>query len=197
MTPAVEGQLGLIALIGPPGSGKTTQALAIEAILGVPALAVAGWISDATRPYGNQPRDGSLAPDQEATCSIQRHLESRPSHRGYVLDGFPRTRTQADYLIGLALSVGISKALVIILEPRCNTELESRLRLRQQRSPRVDGDNSIIISRLATYEAEKEGVSRALENPGVMTVRICASQDAFRITNIALLALAGATSCPQ
>ena len=90
-----------IVLLGPPGSGKGTQAAKIAAHLSVPHIATGdlfreeiaaqtelGILADSFIAYGN------LVPD-EVTNQVVRERLAMPDAEGFVLDGYPRTLDQA------------------------------------------------------------------------------------------------------
>ena len=90
-----------IVLLGPPGSGKGTQAVKIAAHLSVPHIATGdlfreeiaaqtelGVLADSFIAYGN------LVPD-EVTNQVVRERLAMPDAQGFVLDGYPRTLDQA------------------------------------------------------------------------------------------------------
>jgi adenylate kinase len=93
--------------MGPPGAGKGTQGEQLSARLEVPPLATGDMIRAALKegtPMGERVRvfyeAGDLVPDDVVLGLIAEALD-RPEHAGgFLLDGFPRTVTQAD---GLAL----------------------------------------------------------------------------------------------
>jgi adenylate kinase len=92
-----------IVFLGPPASGKGTAAMALGAALGVPhvstgqmfraAIRKGGPVGDAAKQFIDK---GQLVPD-EITIAVVRLLldEQRPTD-GFIFDGFPRTRTQAE-----------------------------------------------------------------------------------------------------
>ena len=90
-----------IVLLGPPGSGKGTQAAKIAAQLGVPHIATGdlfreeiaaqtelGVLADSFIAHGN------LVPD-DVTNQVVRERLALPDAQGFVLDGYPRTLDQA------------------------------------------------------------------------------------------------------
>jgi adenylate kinase len=91
-----------IAFLGPPGSGKGTQASTLARELGIPHLSTGDLLRQAVRnatPLGlaaeEHMRAGRLVPD-ELVLSILRERVAQPDcQRGYLLDGFPRNVPQA------------------------------------------------------------------------------------------------------
>ena len=94
-----------IILLGPPGAGKGTQAPAIAHRLGVPILASGALLRAAVAagtPLGREAdrymSRGQLVPDDTIVRVFLDRLEAADAADGAVLDGFPRTRVQAEAL---------------------------------------------------------------------------------------------------
>jgi adenylate kinase len=94
-----------IVLLGPPGSGKGTQASALEKQRGVAHIAsgdlLRANVRDNTalgqkaKPYMDR---GELVPDELILDMMAERLSQPDAQEGYVLDGFPRTVKQAEAL---------------------------------------------------------------------------------------------------
>ena len=103
----------IIVLMGPPGSGKGTQARLLQERLGLPQISTGDILREmkqAATPLGERLRgilaSGVLVPD-DLVVRVVEERTSRPDCRdGYVLDGFPRTTAQADMLETLAAAQG-------------------------------------------------------------------------------------------
>jgi adenylate kinase len=91
--------------MGPPGAGKGTQAKRIMARYGVPQISTGDILREHVRKVtelGRKARSymdrGQLVPD-DLVCDMVAERLSRPDcKRGFVLDGFPRTVWQAEWL---------------------------------------------------------------------------------------------------
>jgi adenylate kinase len=91
-----------IIFVGPPGAGKGTQAARLSRILGLPHVA-AGDLLRAVRaqdtPLGHTARQymdaGQLVPDDVTIQIIEQRLAQPDAQDGVILDGFPRTLSQA------------------------------------------------------------------------------------------------------
>jgi len=97
--------VSVIVLLGPPGAGKGTQAPAIAHRLGVPILASGALLRAAVAagtPLGREAdrymSRGQLVPDDSIVRVFLDRLEAADAADGAVLDGFPRTRVQAEAL---------------------------------------------------------------------------------------------------
>jgi len=97
--------VSVIVLLGAPGAGKGTQAPAIARRLGIPILASGELLRAAVAagsPLGRQAdrymSRGQLVPDDTIVRVFLDRLEAADATEGAVLDGFPRTRVQAEAL---------------------------------------------------------------------------------------------------
>src|SRR5256885_12656260 len=97
--------VGSIILLGPPGAGKGTQAKEIVARYGVPQISTGDILRDhkargtALGAKASEYMDkGQLVPDQVLFGLVTDRLNSKDCHRGFILDGFPRTVEQAEWL---------------------------------------------------------------------------------------------------
>jgi adenylate kinase len=97
-----------IMLLGPPGSGKGTQAARIIASYDIPVISTGNIfrenLSDGT-PLGLQAKEyidaGELVPDDCVIGLVAERLKGADTRNGYLLDGFPRTLVQAEALDAL------------------------------------------------------------------------------------------------
>jgi adenylate kinase len=97
--------VSVIVLLGAPGAGKGTQAPAIARRLRIPILASGELLRAAVAagsPLGRQAdrymSRGQLVPDDTIVRVFLDRLEAADATDGAVLDGFPRTRVQAEAL---------------------------------------------------------------------------------------------------
>src|SRR5918997_5582588 len=95
----------IILLLGPPGAGKGTQARFLHDTLNVPHIASGDLLREHRRrgtPLGTAALEymdrGDLVPDQLVVDMIVDRLRRDDARRGALLDGFPRTRAQAEVL---------------------------------------------------------------------------------------------------
>jgi adenylate kinase len=114
----------IIILMGPPGTGKGTQARLLHERLGLPHVSTGDIFREmkqAQTPLGEQLRgilaSGKLVQD-DLVIRVVEERTARPDCRGgYVLDGFPRTPAQADMLETIALGQGHGLVAVFVDVP--------------------------------------------------------------------------------
>lgn len=95
----------VIVLLGAPGAGKGTQAPAIAARLGIPVLASGDLLRAAVAAHTELGREadrymgrGQLVPDDTIVRVFLDRLGATDAIGGAILDGFPRTKVQAEAL---------------------------------------------------------------------------------------------------
>ena len=96
---------GPLLLMGAPGVGKGTQAKGIMAAWGIPHISTGDLLRDhrergtALGAKATQLMDaGKLVPDDLVNQMVAERLERPDTVRGYILDGYPRTLAQAEWL---------------------------------------------------------------------------------------------------
>jgi adenylate kinase len=112
-----------VMLLGPPGAGKGTQARRLAARWGVPQIATGDMLREAvsrgTR-LGLEARRymdaGELVPDGVIIGLVRERLAEPDGRKGFVLDGFPRTVTQAEALDQLLEAQGSPLHRVVLFQ---------------------------------------------------------------------------------
>jgi adenylate kinase len=102
-----------VVFLGPPGSGKGTQAARLAAAAGVPHIATGDifrrHVQEGT-PLGVTARRymdrGENVPDDLTIAMVRERLAEPDASAGFVLDGFPRTLPQAEALDALLAELG-------------------------------------------------------------------------------------------
>jgi adenylate kinase len=122
----------IIVLVGPPGSGKGTQAKVLCERLEIPHLSTGDMLRAAKKAGTLDPKyvkimtSGGLLPDEAVIGLIDERTKADDCARGFLLDGFPRTVAQAEGLSNTLQPRGLKLDAVIQLDvPR--DKLEERL----------------------------------------------------------------------
>jgi adenylate kinase len=102
---ANERVVGPIILLGAPGAGKGTQAKLISKTFGIPQISTGDLLRDNVArqtPLGITAKSimgtGGLVPDQLVMDMVSGRLREADCGKGFILDGFPRTVPQAEWL---------------------------------------------------------------------------------------------------
>lgn len=110
-------------LIGPPGAGKGTQAQRLVHSFGIPHISSGDMLREAVT-AGTQlgktaaafMKDGLLVPDEVVIGMVIERIGREDCARGFMLDGFPRTRPQAEALDLALTRSGVALDAVVLLE---------------------------------------------------------------------------------
>jgi adenylate kinase len=114
-----------LVLIGPPGSGKGTQAKRLIDLLKVPQVSTGDMLRAAVSAGSeiglkakNFMSQGLLVPDELVIDLTVDRIQRSDCGSGYILDGFPRTVAQAEKLddVLAAKNAGIDKVLILDVE---------------------------------------------------------------------------------
>lgn len=151
-----------LLLLGPPGAGKGTQAKILVEKLGAPqistgdmlraAVAAASDLGKLAQAYMER---GDLVPD-EVVIGVARERLSKPDcEKGFILDGFPRTRAQAEALDEMLSEMGASLEVCVSLQVS-EDELVARLLKRAELEDRSDDDEETVRNRMQVYRNQTE-----------------------------------------
>ena len=109
-----------VIFLGPPGSGKGTQAKELARVYGIPHLSTGDMLREHVSkgtPLGLKAKPimerGDLVPDSLVLKMVAERIERPDCSYGFVFDGFPRTVTQAKYLGELLKQHGLFQPFVL------------------------------------------------------------------------------------
>jgi adenylate kinase len=147
-------------LLGVQGAGKGTQAKRIGSEYGLAHIATGDILRHAIAERTElgqrvQPilERGELVPDDLMIELIRERLQSEDAENGFVLDGFPRTMTQAEALDSMLAEIGRPLSIVFELQVPDDVALE-RLHRRAEQEGRADDTPEAIEKRLELYHRE-------------------------------------------
>ncbi len=169
----------VLVLLGAPGAGKGTQAHLLARHLGLPHVATGDLFRAALRdgtPLGLEAREymdrGALVPDEVTVAMLLERIAQPDASRGVILDGFPRTRAQAEALdrslaergaaVESALLVDVpAEELLARLSGRWLCEAAGHPYHETAHPPRVAGTCDVDGSRLIQRDDDRPEVVRA------------------------------------
>ena len=114
-----------LIFLGPPGSGKGTQAVKVSEKLGLTHLSTGDLLREAVKnqtELGKHAEEymskGELVPDEFIIGLIQDKINSGQLSKGFILDGFPRTVPQAESLKVMLAECGetLDRAICLCIE---------------------------------------------------------------------------------
>ncbi|MET4261589.1 adenylate kinase [Bradyrhizobium sp. S3.12.5] len=157
-----------IILLGPPGSGKGTQAQLLVQRYGIVQLSTGEMLRAAVAagtPVGLKAKEimasGGLVPDDVVVGIISDRIDQPDARHGFILDGFPRTVPQAEALDELLKHKHMKLDAVIELrvnESALLSRVETRVAQMRERGEevRVDDTPEVLTKRLASYRSQTE-----------------------------------------
>src|SRR5689334_6902517 len=110
-------------LVGPPGAGKGTQAAKLVDTFRIPHISSGDMLRAAVKEgtaLGKQAdgfmKAGQLVPDEVVIGMILERIQRPDCRAGFMLDGFPRTRPQAEALDTALRGAGVELDAVVLIE---------------------------------------------------------------------------------
>jgi adenylate kinase len=157
-----------LILLGPPGSGKGTQAQRLVQRYGIIQLSTGDMLRAAIAaqtPVGLKAKDimaaGHLVPDEIVVGIISDRIEQPDAVNGFILDGFPRTVRQAEELDDLLKAKRMTLDAVVELkvnEGALLARVENRAAETRARGEAVRADDTpeVLAKRLHNYRTQTE-----------------------------------------
>jgi adenylate kinase len=168
-----------VVLLGAPGSGKGTQGEVLAERLRVPHIASGELLRQATRTEVGREMAGyldrgELVPDDLVVALMGDVLTKAMDSGGYILDGFPRNRAQAERLEAVAAP----EAVVYLALP--DDVARQRMARRAGKAGRSDdADDNVIERRLRLFHAQTEPLLDFYRDRGLLiAVDACETPEA-------------------
>jgi len=159
----------VIVLIGPTGAGKTTQADFLKRRYGIPSLDINTLVrrNRGELKSENTPGINSGSPQENLGINelVRDRLKSMNTSRGFILDGYPATKDQADYLAKLLVEMHLPAPVVLQLDV---PDAVARQRLAKRQ--RSDDTPAQIEQRLKDYHREMDFIRDYYPQANIWTV---------------------------
>jgi adenylate kinase len=177
-----------IIFFGPPGSGKGTQAKLLANELNILHLSTGDILREKLSDGDSLSiklkevmSSGNLVSDEILNQIIANKLMSEECGNGFILDGYPRTISQSDFLVSFFKSNSL--ILDVIFNFKIDFKLvEERIMLRSKKEQRSDDNINVIKTRLDNFIEETYPVSKFFsENYSQNFFTIDASQEVSKI----------------
>lgn len=147
-----------LIFLGPPGAGKGTQAKVLAGMVEVPHISTGDILRSAvaaSTELGVKAKsymdEGKLVPDDLILDMVGSRLDESDAQQGWILDGFPRNVSQAEFLDVLLEQISQQYDCVVNLDVP-DEVIVSRLLERG----RADDNEEVIRTRLAVYREQTE-----------------------------------------
>ena len=153
----------IIILLGPPGSGKGTQANFIQSKLSIPHLSTGDILRQSVKNetnLGSKVKDimakGKLVSDDLVLDVIKERVSESDCDQGFILDGYPRNIIQAESLNMVLKDINRNIDKILFLDVDF-TVLHSRIESRSKENneeKRADDTSEVLIKRLDEYKSQ-------------------------------------------
>jgi adenylate kinase len=165
-----------LVLLGPPGSGKGTQATRLKEYLQVPHISTGdllrGEVAAGTE-LGKQAKAvmdaGNLVSDEILLGMLESRLSQADVAKGFILDGYPRNLAQAAALTTLLERIGQPMDAAVQLDVPTDLLVE-RIAGRAKAEGRADDNPESVRKRLEVYESSTAPVINFYKEQGRLTV---------------------------
>ena len=160
--------------MGPPGAGKGTQAVNIAKTLHIPHISTGDIYRENMKnetPLGLEAKafydKGMYVPDEITNRIVEDRLTWDDAKNGFLLDGYPRTIDQVNFLdqILSKKSQKIDKVLELTIDIPVVVE---RLLKRAQEQGRIDDTKEVVTKRLEVYATSTAPLLAEYRNRGIL-----------------------------
>ena len=165
-----------LVLLGPPGSGKGTQAARLKEYLQVPHISTGDLLRAevaAGSPLGVQAKEvmarGDFVSDEILLGMLEARFARPDTAKGFILDGYPRNQVQADALGELLKKLGQPMDYAVQLEVPTDL-LVQRIAGRAAAEGRDDDTPEVVRNRLDKYTSQTAPVIDYYRQHGQLTV---------------------------
>jgi adenylate kinase len=169
-----------IVLLGPPGSGKGTQATRLAERLAIPQLSTGDLLRGAVvagTSIGKKAKAamerGELVPDELVVAVVAERISRADAKNGFILDGFPRTLGQARALDDMLRTRGLN--LDCVLELRVDEGIllarilnRANEATRNGHGARTDDTEDALKVRLKEYRKQTEPLADYYRARGIL-----------------------------
>lgn len=168
-----------LIVYGPEGSGKGSQAKLLSDKFGIPVYTAGDLVrEEATKDKGKIGEmarkvllEGKYLPDKEICYLLEKKLLHEDSKKGFILDGFPRTLAQANFLMDIFSKNGYSLNKVIYLKLSNDVSIKRLIK----RKRKVFGESNIlhdtperIKQRLIIYQKDEVGLLKFFKEKNLL-----------------------------
>lgn len=161
-------------IMGPPGSGKGTQAARIADKMGIVAISTGDIfrynvkeLTDLGKEAKKYIDNGDFVPDDVTNRMVDDRIKQADAASGFLLDGYPRTAGQVEALNEMLTASGHSLSVVLQLEVP-DEELVQRLLARADSEGRADDTSEVIQHRLDLYHEQTAAVIESYVDQGIV-----------------------------
>ena len=164
-----------LVFLGPPGSGKGTQAVRVAAELGIVHLSTGDMLRQAVKDQTELGKEaeqymsrGELVPDKLIVGLIEDRIHKGELKGGFILDGFPRNMEQARALQEMFEKNNIKLDSAVLLDVP-EEELVKRIAGRAKEEGRTDDTEDVVRNRLKVYREQTQPIEDFYRERGILT----------------------------
>ncbi len=164
-----------LIFLGPPGSGKGTQAIRVAEKFSIVHLSTGDVLREAVKAGTDLGKEaetymtkGELVPDALIIGLIEDKIASGTLSKGFILDGFPRTIPQAESLKEMFVKNDISVDKAVLLEVSDDVIVD-RIKGRAEAEGRADDTEDVVRNRLAIYNKQTAPLVDFYRSESVLT----------------------------